>query len=214
MSRAVSGMPVVKFVFFGAGLPLTRSSDDLWMAAASWTMSGVVPVISSPRLLLRPFSLADVAKLFAMSVEDGMRRWIPDQVYRDEQHAEQVLRYLMAHTDNRPDPRINPYVLGVELRDTGSLIGHVGLSAARGSVEIGYAIEQQLHGAGLATEAVTAMARWAVDELELPEVLGIVAADNVASRRVLEKSGFVRSDEYTKTVDGVSRTLLVYRYRL
>jgi hypothetical protein len=45
-------------------------------------------MISTSRLLLRPFVLADVPRLFVMSVEEGMRRWIPDQVYRDEAHAE------------------------------------------------------------------------------------------------------------------------------
>src|SRR4051812_3828223 len=111
-------------------------------------------MISTSRLLLRPFSLADVPKVFVMGGEEGIRRWIPDQVYRDQQHAEQVVRALMAHTVNPPDPRTHPYVLGIEHQETGALIGHVGLSPARGSVEIGYAVEQQLQGKGLATETV------------------------------------------------------------
>lgn len=168
-------------------------------------------MISTSRLLLRPFSLGDVPKIFVMASEEGIRRWIPDQVYRDQRHAEQVVSALMAYTARRPDPRIYPYVLGIEDRETGALVGHVGLSPARGSVEIGYAIEQRLQGKGLATEAVTALSNWALAELALPEVLGIVAADNVQSCRVLEKSGFVRSSEEVKNADG--RSLLVYRYR-
>jgi [ribosomal protein S5]-alanine N-acetyltransferase len=165
-------------------------------------------MISTPRLRLRAFTLADVPKLFVMSVEDGMRRWIPDQVYRNEEHAEAVVRALIAFTDLVPDPRVRPYVLGVAHTETGSLIGHVGLSPARGSVEIGYAIEQCHHGKGLATEAVTAMSDWALTALRLPEVLGIVAVDNAPSRSVLEKAGFVRSEE---SVDGRSVPVLVYR---
>ena len=138
-------------------------------------------MISSPRLLLRPFSPADAPKVFAMGDEQGIRRWIPDQVYRDQQHAEQVVRALIAHTDNPPAPAARPYVLGIEHKETRVLIGHVGLSPARGSVEIGYAVEQRLHGNGFATEAVTAMATWASAELSLPEVLGIVEADNLPS---------------------------------
>lgn len=34
----------------------------------------------------------------------------------------------MAHTANPPNPRVTPYVLGVEDKETGSLAGHVGLS--------------------------------------------------------------------------------------
>ncbi|MFH0901628.1 MAG: GNAT family N-acetyltransferase [Pseudomonadota bacterium] len=109
-------------------------------------------MISTARLILRPFSLADVPKVFAMSGEDGLRRWIPDQVYRDESHAAQVVSDLIALTDSPPDPRVKPYVFGIEQKETGTLVGHVGLSPARGSVEIGYAIEQRMQGQGLATE--------------------------------------------------------------
>jgi RimJ/RimL family protein N-acetyltransferase len=168
-------------------------------------------MISTSRLLLRPFTLTDAPKILVMSGEKGIRRWIPDQVYRDPEHAEQVVRALMAHTANAPDPRVHPDVLGIEDRHTGSLIGHVGLSPARGSVEIGYAIEQQLQGKGLATEAVIAMSGWALAELALPEVLGVVAADNVHSCRVLEKAGFVLDGEEVKTVDDHAFTIRIYR---
>lgn len=151
--------------------------------------------ISTARLWLRPFTLDDAPKLLVMSHEDGLRRWIPDQVYRDLEHAEHVVRVLTGYTAEPPAPSVRPYVLGVEDKGTGVLIGHVGLSAARGSVEIGYAIEQQLQGRGLATEAVIAMTRWALDELELPEVLGVVGVDNAASCRVLERAGFARDGE-------------------
>jgi RimJ/RimL family protein N-acetyltransferase len=169
-------------------------------------------MITTSRLLLRPFLPSDVPKLYAMSIEDSLRRWIPDQVYRDEQHAEQVARALIACTDKPPAPATRPFVLGVEHAETQELIGHVGLSAARGSVEIGYAIEQQQQGRGLATEAVRAMSEWAVTELALFEVLGIVAADNLPSRRVLEKAGYAYTTDETKIVDGITRALRIYRY--
>ncbi len=165
-------------------------------------------MLSTSRLILRPFMLADVPKLFVMSAEQGMRRWIPDQVYRDEQHAEQVARALMAYTELVPDPRVRPYVLGIEHKATGSLIGHVGLSPARGSVEIGYAVEQQYQGTGLATDAVTAMSEWGLVKLGLQEVLGIVAVDNAPSRRVLAKAGFVQIGE---SVEDRANAILMYR---
>ena len=157
-------------------------------------------MIRTARLVLRPFVLDDVPKVFAMGDEAGMRRWIPDQVYRDVAHAEQVVRALMAHTANAPDPGVHPYVLGIEEAATGELIGHVGLSPARGSVEIGYAIEDRRQGHGFATESVGAMAEWA----SLPELLGIVAVDNLASCRVLEKAGFVLGE--------VTDARRIYRY--
>ena len=160
-------------------------------------------MITTARLVLRPFTLGDVPKLFVMSHESGLRRWIPDQVYRDMAHAEEVTRAVIAFTASPPDPRLRPYVLGIE--HDGALVGHVGLSAARGSVEIGYAIEDRVQGHGLATEAVRGMSDFALGTLGLPEVLGIVAAENLPSRRVLEKAGFTRSTE------GPAETQVVYR---
>jgi RimJ/RimL family protein N-acetyltransferase len=145
-------------------------------------------VIATARLWLRPFTPADVPKLFAMSQEAVIRRWIPDQVYRDEAHAAEVAAALAVVAD----PRRGAFVLGVELVETRELVGHVGLSPTRGSVEIGYAIEDAQQGRGFASEAVRAMTEWALRDL--PEVLGIVAPDNLASRRVLDKAGFVKID--------------------
>ncbi|HEX4450422.1 MAG TPA: GNAT family N-acetyltransferase [Kofleriaceae bacterium] len=143
-------------------------------------------MIATARLRLRPLTVADAPKLFAMSQAAGMRRWIPDQVYRDEAHAAEVVASLADFAAQAFDPRARPFVLGIE--HDRELVGHVGLSPCRGSVEVGYAIEDAHQGRGLASEAVRAMVEWA----QLPEVLGIVAADNVASARVLEKAGFAR----------------------
>lgn len=60
-----------------------------------------------------------------------------------------------------------------------------------GSVEIGYGIKPEYEGRGLTTEAVTAMTKWAITQ---PNVLRIEAEtepNNIASQRVLQKSGFV-----------------------
>lgn len=140
---------------------------------------------------LRPLSPADVPKIFAMSQEAGLRRWLPDQVYRDEAHAAEVVARLAALTAQPPDPGARAYVLGIELVETRALVGHVGLSPCRGSIEIGYAVDERMQGRGIATAAVRAMADWALDELGIPEVLGVVADGNVGSCRVLEKAGFV-----------------------
>lgn len=154
----------------------------------------LVPIIT-PRLALREFELSDVAKVFTMSQERGMRTWIPDQVYADKDETRELLRYLIAHYSEPGDPARGPYVLGVCLRTTGELVGHVGLSPLCGTVEIGYAIEERHQGKGFASEAVTATSSWALRRFGLTHILGIAAADNVASCRVLERAGYELSQE-------------------
>ncbi len=146
-------------------------------------------MIATPRLRLRLLVLADVPKLFAMSQDAGMRRWIPDQVYRDEVHAAEIVAKLIELAAQPFDPSVRPFVLGIEM--AGELVGHVGLGPRRGSVEVGYAVEDALQGRGIASEAVRAVVEWA----RLPEVLGVIGAGNVASARVLERAGFVKLDD-------------------
>lgn len=168
-------------------------------------------VLETENLLLRLFSMDDVNKIFQMSQEDGMRQWIPDQVYGDIAQAEGVVKFLCAQYSNKPDPQNAPYVLGVELRKSGELIGHVGLGRADDAVEIGYAIEKKHQGKGFATECVSATSKWAINKLEIPFVLGIVASDNRASCRVLEKSGYIFVEEKGKSAFGRHCLCKIYR---
>lgn len=80
----------------------------------------------------------------------------------------------------------------IELKD-GTHIGELcfkGLNST-GIVEIGYGIIEKYQKHGYATEAVKAISAWAFQE---PKVLAIEAEtdeNNTASKRVLEKCGFV-----------------------
>ena len=152
-----------------------------------------------------------MGKVYAMSLEDGMRRWIPDQVYEDAAEAERVLRHLIAQYDSPDAPVGAPLVLGVCLRESGELIGHVGLSPARDGVEIGYAIEEAHQGNGFATEVVRAAADWGIRTFGLPFIDGIVASDNLASCKVLERAGFALVSEETRPLHSTTRLVKTYR---
>ena len=169
------------------------------------------PPIETPALVLRYFVPEDAAKVFEMSRESGMKTWIPDQVYPDEQTAREVLDFLIAQYRNPRAPLQVPYVLGICLREPAELIGHVGLSPLNGQVEIGYAIEDKHQGRGLASAAVTAMAEWGPRYFGLSHILGIVHHDNTVSCRVLERAGFVLADEKAGQLHGRDGRVRTYR---
>ena len=158
--------------------------------------------INTKNLVLRQFTLEDVPVLYQLSQEDGMRQYIPDQVYKDEEETEGVVKFLMSQYENPPTPKEAPYVIGVVLKETNELIGHVGLSPLGDSVEIGYAIADKHQGKGYATEAVVAMSRWGLDDLKLSEILGVVDSDNKGSCKVLEKSSYEFVQEKEKKAFG------------
>ena len=76
-----------------------------------------------------------------------------------------------------------------------ALVGAITLSNVRRGVAesgtLGYWIGQPYAGRGHATAAVRAMVGHAFDELKLHRVEAACVPANIASRRVLEKSGFV-----------------------
>ena len=80
----------------------------------------------------------------------------------------------------------------IELRD-GARVGDLCFKGfgANGAVEIGYGILEGFQGRGYATEAVDAAVRWALEQAGVKRVEAETEPDNRASRRVLEKCGFL-----------------------
>ena len=82
--------------------------------------------------------------------------------------------------------------LSVVERDSGRLVGDVGLSPADGEpgvIKVGYTIAPAFQGSGYATEAVGALVSYAFDTLGAEVVRAYASADNIASVRVAEKVG-------------------------
>lgn len=162
------------------------------------------------RLRVRPFEPSDASPIFSLSQEPGVQRFLPDQVYRDQAHAGEVLEFLIGCYAEPAAPGSGIYVQAVELLQSGELIGHVGLSPAGELREIGYAIASAHQGQGYATELVLGTLRWA-GELGEGALLGIVASDNFSSCRVLEKAGFRLVEERARELHGVLQPVRTYR---
>jgi RimJ/RimL family protein N-acetyltransferase len=80
-------------------------------------------------------------------------------------------------------------------RESGRLVGAIGVFHADWEVrstEIGYGVRGDARGKGYATEALLAVARWALTEGGIQRAWLTANTDNVASVRVAEKAGFRR----------------------
>jgi ribosomal-protein-alanine N-acetyltransferase len=124
----------------------------------------------------------------------------------------QVLRYL-ASTSPWPLDAVQRWIdsqqqhwdrygfgwFAVEHQETSRLIGWCGLRVLDETeeIEVLYLLDQTYWGKGLATEA----ARWCIADgfrdHNLDLIIGLTMPDNVASRRVLEKSGLTFSNRAT-----------------
>ena len=89
-------------------------------------------------------------------------------------------------------------LLHVLVADSGEVVGRVNLTrVADGAAELGYRIARKAAGHGLATAAVREVRDLAAATYGLTRLRARVTRDNPASRRVLERNGFVAVGELT-----------------
>ena len=143
----------------------------------------------TPQLILRPSEPADVDALFAMqSDEDAMRY---THVARDR---DATSRFLDAYAARFDEDGFAPWV--AVMKSDGRIVGWGGLckdpDAPEWGPEVAYFFHRQYWGRGLATELVRAALTCAFRDLELPEVFAFTRPANIASKRVLAKTGFRR----------------------
>lgn len=151
-------------------------------------------VLTTERLILRPWCETDLADFYEYACVDGvgqMAGWMP---HKDLQESKMILEKFIA----------GKHVFALEYN--GKAIGSLGvekykeehypqLAQLRGR-EIGYALSKDYWGQGLMPEAVNAVIHWLFDEKELDFVICGHFDWNDRSRRVIEKCGF----QYLKTV--------------
>ena len=131
-------------------------------------------------------------KIYAASKEQ-MEAWIAAQSVDVLKAAyTEMLDGCLAHPDQWEWYAIRM----IELKD-GTHIGELcfkGLSKD-GSAEIGYGIAEDYQGCGYATEAVSALVDWALHQPGVTCVTAETEENNIASQKVLKKSGFIPMGE-------------------
>ncbi len=147
------------------------------------------PTLSTPRLILRPASTADVPFILELFGRPETNRYSEyEDITTIEQARGMYDKFLAPGAATQ-------FRLVAELRDTGEPVGTIGLylySEADRRAELGYDLFREHWGKGLMTEAVTEVLRYAFEELKLNRVEATTDAENAASARVLEKAGFTR----------------------
>ncbi len=175
------------------------------------TVKESVILFETDRLVARKFEPKDRDKLYNNHLEEDVGKWIPNERYADLAEAEEAISFFADCVDRG----CLPYVLAIESKVSGELIGDTGINEVEGmknELEIGYTICKKSSGRGLATEAVKAMTAFAFSKFETKVIYGRVMHGNEASVRVLEKNGyeFVK-EEFGAEDDPYGKGMLVYK---
>ena len=160
--------------------------------------------IATPRLSGRPLEDNDFAELCRLHRDELVVSAFGAEPSTDEQTREFLDRKL-AHW------RDHGFGIWMFFDDDGAFVGRCGIHRividGRDEVELGYIVRSELWSNGYATEMAVAVAAHAFSALALPELVGFTLPDNLRSRRVLEKAGFV----YERTFVGDGKPTVLYR---
>ena len=145
--------------------------------------------IETQRMILRPWRKTDVADLFEYASVDGVGQrcgWLP---HKNPEESGMILDMFIREKKT----------FALELKDTGKVIGSIGLEerdadlgideALKGR-EIGYVLNKDYWGRGLMPEAVNAVIDYCFRQLSFDWLTCGHFLWNDQSRRVVEKSGF------------------------
>jgi RimJ/RimL family protein N-acetyltransferase len=154
-------------------------------------MPTLTPIeLLTPRLKLRWMNEADAEGHFAIHADPEVARYLSRPAWTDLAQAREAIGQTLANYADGTGLR-----LGVELRDSGRLIGNASLfhffdDSRR--CDIGYAFGRPYWGCGYASEALEALLEYGFGTLGLNRVEADIDPANAGSGRVLEKLGFRR----------------------
>jgi RimJ/RimL family protein N-acetyltransferase len=148
--------------------------------------------IETDRLSLRPLTSSDLDDVHAYYSRPEVTRYLYWDT-RDRERSREALDDYSRWTTL--DGEGDGIVLAMVLREVGRVVGQVSLhwhSEEHRHGEIGFVVNPDHHGRGLAGEAATALLRLGFEDLGLHRITGRCDARNLASARLMERLGMRR----------------------
>lgn len=148
------------------------------------------PELTLKKINLRELKRSDAKDFYSYITHEKVKKYLSSQeIPSDLPGAEEELMYwanLFSH--------MRSIYWGIATKEKDKLIGTCGYnnwSALHNRVEISYDLDYNHWGQGIMTEAVGAITNFAFEALGTRRVQATVVFDNVASMKVLEKSGYI-----------------------
>ncbi|HEY2048880.1 MAG TPA: GNAT family protein [Caulobacteraceae bacterium] len=144
--------------------------------------------LETPRLVLRPITLADWPAIHRYMSDGVITRWLP------EGSLDEAQTQAFAEKNSGRSAR----ALAVIERESDQLVGHMPFHPwfGRATHEIGWVISSGRQRRGYATEAASTLMEFAFSTLHCHRVIATCQPENAASWRVMEKLGMRREAHF------------------
>lgn len=167
--------------------------------------------IETPNLILRPYLPSDSKDVAFYSQQPKVAYWMSDMVLHNESEALNWINWINGKM-NYKEPFI---ILAIEHKKEGICIGIVGVhpkDEINNEVEVLYGVSDNYQNKGFATEASKVLIQWVFENIQLDYLSAIVKPENIPSKNVIEKLGFVFVDTRDVPYDG--QICKFYYYKL
>jgi RimJ/RimL family protein N-acetyltransferase len=161
------------------------------------------------RLIITEFTPEMAESVHLNSLDADNREFQSDEVFETIGDALSTISELISFYERTDSPLVYAVLL-----KSGEQIGHIQSIPIDNGWEVGYHISKAHTRKGYATEAIKAFLPVVMRRLKISEIYGICRADNIASCRVLEKSGFALLDENSGDCHGGNYLIRKYVYRM
>lgn len=149
------------------------------------------PQLETERLLLRQQTAADKEDFFYLRSHPQLMRFIPRPLHETTEDTLQFIDMLNGGIANNEYINWAITLRSQPARVIGS-IGYVRMKKEHHRAEVGYLLHDQFHRLGIMHEALQAVLTYGFSVMRLHSVEAVIDPANIASARVLEKSGFVQ----------------------
>ena len=157
-----------------------------------------IPTIKTERLILRKLAVSDCFDMYDYSRLKEVTEYLTWSPHHDIEYTKAYLKSLPHHYKTGAF-----YDWAIVLADSEKMIGTCGFTRfdlPNNSAEIGYVINPEYRGQGIAVEAAAAVLEYGFETLLLNRIEARYMNGNTASRRVMEKLGM--------TFEGIRRGAL------
>ena len=148
------------------------------------------PVLATERLVLRRAAASDVKEIFALRSDISIMKYIPRPLVTNLDEALEHINNIDAKIESKEG--IN---WGITLKGNDTLIvvaGFYRISPENHRAEIGYILHPSQSGKGIISEVVKHLIEFGFTTMNLHSIEAVIAPENQASAKVLEKNGFVQ----------------------
>jgi RimJ/RimL family protein N-acetyltransferase len=162
-------------------------------------------------ITLRPWSSEDAPSLLRIAQDAEVNRW----TYLSSEWSEQdAARWIEQRRTAQGEG--TGLAQAICAGPMGRIIGNVGIGGigAEEGAEVYFWLDGEARGRGYATSAVKLVVAWALETLRVPRLFLIIEHDNVPSRKLADRVGFVHEGTLRQAgqrIDGPGRVdLCVY----